>query len=338
MGSRGKTIMKKSTAWILLSVLPLISSLPGPAKVGLEDLALEMVLCEELDGACNTLTEENLEPVVMKLEKAAEANELDFGENLYEELETRVGRLLCGLDYNQFCTEGGRSVLQEESALCRMEGINCRSNGRGRTLVDILEAKKQLLQAVLGKGDEDGSGETDEEAPGSGDSETDGAAAPEDEDFIDAGGNIEPAENSGDEESSGNEDGSGEEDLLKSVINSKVAAAKAVVDAKNDIAQAAISGVGALATNIVDVARDVVDAKTTLVKNSAKAAAIAADGAVKLTQAAVKGVIDVEVAAVKTTVDVVNAVVQAKTSIFKSVFGLLKKKINIVLCGFKLKC
>merc|ERR1712173_36771 len=101
--------------------------------------------------------------------------------------------------------------------------------------------------------------------------------------------------------------------------------------AKNDIAQAAISGVGALATNIVDVARDVVDAKTTLVKNSAKAAAIAADGAVKL-------VIDVEVAAVKTTVDVVNAVVQAKTSIFKSVFGLLKKKINIVLCGFKLKC
>merc|ERR1712173_201205 len=331
MGSRGKTIMKKSTAWILLSVLPLISSLPGPSKVGLEDVALEMVLCEELDGACNTLTEENLEPVVMKLEKAVEANELDFGGNLYEELETRVGRLLCGLDYNQFCTEGGRSVLQEESALCRMEGINCRSNGRGRTLVDILEAKKQLLQAVLGKGDEDGSGETDEEASGSGDSETDGAAAPEDEGFIDAGGNIEPAENSGDEESSGNEDGSGEEDLLKSVINSKVAAAKAVVDAKNDIAQAAISGVGALATNIVDV-------KTTLVKNSAKAAAIAADGAVKLTQAAVKGVIDVEVAAVKTTVDVVNAVVQAKTSIFKSVFGLLKKKINIVLCGFKLKC
>merc|ERR1712130_283502 len=302
------------TAWILLSVLPLISSLPGPSKVGLEDLALEMVLCEELDGACNTLTEENLEPVVMKLEKAVEANELDFGENLYEELETRVGRLLCGLDYNQFCTEGGRSVLQEESALCRMEGINCRSNGRGRTLVDILEAKKQLLQAVLGKGDEDGSGETDEEASGSGDSETDGAAVPEDEGFIDAGGNIEPAENSGDEESSGNEDGSGGEDLLKSVINSKVAAAK------------------------VDVARDVVDAKTTLVKNSAKAAAIAADGAVKLTQAAVKGVIDVEVAAVKTTVDVVNAVVQAKTSIFKSVFGLLKKKINIVLCGFKLKC
>merc|ERR1712187_296548 len=297
---------------------------------GLEDLALEMVLCEELDGACNTLTEENLEPVVMKLEKAAEANELDFGENLYEELETRVGRLLCGLDYNQFCTEGGRSVLQEESALCRMEGINCRSNGRGRTLVDILEAKKQLLQAVLGKGDEDGSG--------SGDSETDGAAAPEDEGFIDAGGNIEPAENSGDEESSGNEDGSGEEDLLKSVINSKVAAAKAVVDAKNEIDPAASSGVGALATNIVDVARDVVDAKTTLVKNSAKAAAIAADGVVKLTQAAVKGVIDVEVAAVKTTVDVVNAVVQAKTSIFKSVFGLLKKKINIVLCGFKLKC
>jgi len=330
--------MREISAWILLCVLPLISSLPGPSKVGLEDVALEMVLCEQLDDACNTLTEENLEPVVMKLEKAVEANELDFGENLYEELETRVGRLLCGLDYNQFCTEGGRSVLQEESALCRMEGINCRSNGRGRTLVDILEAKKQLLQAVLGKGDEDGSGETDEEASGSGDSETDGAAAPEDEGFIDAGGNIEPAENSGDEESSGNEDGSGEEDLLKSVINSKVAAAKAVVDAKNDIAQAAISGVGALATNIVDVARDVVDAKTTLVKNSAKAAAIAADGAVKLTQAAVKGVIDVEVAAVKTTVDVVNAVVQAKTSIFKSVFGLLKKKINIVLCGFKLKC
>jgi len=330
--------MREISAWILLCVLPLISSLPGPSKVGLEDVALEMVLCEELDGACNTLTEENLEPVVMKLEKAAEANELDFDNQIYEELETRVGRLLCGLDYNQFCTEGGRSVLQEESALCRMEGINCRSNGRGRTLVDILEAKKQLLQAVLGKGDEDGSGETDEEASGSGDSETDGAAAPEDEGFIDAGGNIEPAENSGDEESSGNEDGSGEEDLLKSVINSKVAAAKAVVDAKNDIAQAAISGVGALATNIVDVARDVVDAKTTLVKNSAKAAAIAADGAVKLTQAAVKGVIDVEVAAVKTTVDVVNAVVQAKTSIFKSVFGLLKKKINIVLCGFKLKC
>merc|ERR1712173_88059 len=143
-------IMKKSTAWILLSVLPLISSLPGPAKVGLEDLALEMVLCEELDGACNTLTEENLEPVVMKLEKAAEANELDFGENLYEELETRVGRLLCGLDYNQFCTEGGRSVLQEESwwIFWRLKS-NCSRLCLVKVLKMVLVRQMKKLRAVV---------------------------------------------------------------------------------------------------------------------------------------------------------------------------------------------
>merc|ERR1712242_533753 len=189
-----KNIMGRGTTWILFSILPVISPMPGPVKVGLEDVAMEMVLCESLDGACNRLTEENLEPVVMKLEKAVEAKELDFGNDLYDELETRVGRLLCGLDYNQFCTPGGRSVLQEESALCRLEGINCKS--RGRTLGDILDAKKQLLKAVLGI--EDGSGEADMEASGSGDGDINGDA-PE-EGFINADGEMEPSENSGEEE------------------------------------------------------------------------------------------------------------------------------------------
>ena len=157
--------MRKSTTLILLSILPVITPLPGPVKMGLEDVAMEMVLCEQLDGACNSLTEEKLEPVVMKLEKAVESRELDFGNDLYDELETRVGRLLCGLDYNQFCTAGGRSVLQEESALCRLEGINCKS--RGRTLDVLLDAKKQFFKDVLGI--EDGSGDGDMEASGSGD-------------------------------------------------------------------------------------------------------------------------------------------------------------------------
>merc|ERR1712242_646642 len=146
---------------------------------GLEDVAMEIVLCEQLDGACNTLTEENLEPVVMKLEKAVEAKELDFGNDLYDELETRVGRLLCGLDYNQFCTSGGRSVLQEESALCRLEGINCKS--RGRTLGDI---KEEFLNAVLGI--EDDSGDADMETSGSGNGDAVTTTDDEDADMVGA--------------------------------------------------------------------------------------------------------------------------------------------------------
>merc|ERR1712242_496105 len=300
---------------------------------GLEDVAMEMVLCEQLDGACNTLTEENLEPVVMKLEKAVEAKELDFGNDLYDELETRVGRLLCGLDYNQFCTPGGRSVLQEESALCRLEGINCKS--RGRTLGDILDAKKQLLKVVLGI--EDGSGEADMEASGSGDGDTNGDA-PE-EGFINADGDMEPSENSGEEESSGEGSGEGSgEDLLRIIFDSKVAAADAILDAKKDIVQTVITGVGELKGDLADVANDVVEAKTTLAKSSVKAVAVVAEGAVNLAQAAVKGAIDTKVAAVNASVNIVEAVVETKTSIFKSVFNLLKKKVNIVLCSFDLKC
>merc|ERR1712242_237431 len=306
-----KNIMGRGTTWILFSILPVISPMPGPVKVGLEDVAMEMVLCESLDGACNRLTEENLEPVVMKLEKAVEAKELDFGNDLYDELETRVGRLLCGLDYDQFCTPGrsyirrlgdppliryfptingnapgGRSVLQEESALCRLEGINCKS--RGRTLGDILDAKKQLLKAVLGI--EEGSGE-----------------------------------------------GSGE-DLLSTIFDSKVAAVDAVLDAKKDIVQTVITGVGELTGDLADVANEVVEAKTTLAKSSVKAVAVVAEGAVNLAQAAVKGAIDTKVAAVDASVNIVDAVVETKASIFKSVFNLLKKKVNIVLCSFDLKC
>jgi len=303
--------------------------MPGPVKVGLEDVAMEMVLCESLDGACNRLTEENLEPVVMKLEKAVEAKELDFGNDLYDELETRVGRLLCGLDYNQFCTPGGRSVLQEESALCRLEGINCKS--RGRTLGDILDAKKQLLKAVLGI--EDGSGD----GSGSGDGDTNGDV-PE-EGFINADGDIEPSENSGDEESSGEGSGEGSgEDLLSTIFDSKVAAVDAVLDAKKDIVQTVITGVAELTGDLADVANDVVEAKTTLAKSSVKAVAVVAEGAVNLAQAAVKGAIDTKVAAVDASVNIVDAVVETKASIFKSVFNLLKKKVNIVLCSFDLKC
>jgi len=319
---------------------------------------MEMVLCEQLDGACNTLTEENLEPVVMKLEKAVEAKELDFGNDLYDELETRVGRLLCGLDYDQFCTPGrsyirrlgdppllryfptingnapgGRSVLQEESALCRLEGINCKS--RGRTLGDILDAKKQLLKAVLGI--EDGSGEADMEASGSGDGDTNGDA-PE-EGFINADGDMVPSENSGEEESSGEGSGEGSgEDLLRIIFDSKVAAADAILDAKKDIVQTVITGVGELKGDLADVANDVVEAKTTIAKSSVKAIAVVAEGAVNLAQAAVKGAIDTKVAAVDASVNIVEAVVETKTSIFKSVFNLLKKKVNIVLCSFDLKC
>merc|ERR1712242_379155 len=326
-----KNIMGRGTTWILFSILPVISPMPGPVKVGLEDVAMEMVLCESLDGACNRLTEESLEPVVMKLEKAVEAKELDFGNDLYDELETRVGRLLCVLDYNQFCTPGGRSVLQEESALCRLEGINCKS--RGRTLGDILDAKKQLLKAVLGI--EDGSGEADMEASGSGDGDINGDA-PE-EGFINADGEMEPSENSGDEESSGSGEGSGE-DLLRIIFDSKVAAADAILDAKKDIVQTVITGVGELKGDLANVANDVVEAKTTLAKSSVKAVAVVAEGAINLAQAAVKGAIDTKVAAVDASVNIVEAVVETKTSIFKSVFNLLKKKVNIVLCSFDLKC
>ena len=323
--------MGKSTTWILLSILPVITPLPGPVKMGLEDVAMEMVLCEQLDGACNSLTEEKLEPVVMKLEKAVESRELDFGNDLYDELETRVGRLLCGLDYNQFCTAGGRSVLQEESALCRLEGINCKS--RGRTLDVLLDAKKQLLEAVLGI--EDGSGD---DASGSGDGETNGDA-PEEEGFINAGGDMEPMENSGDEESSGEGSGEGSgEDLLRIIFDSKVAAADAVLDAKKNITQALITGVAELKGNLAGVANDVVEAKATLAKSSVKAVAVVAEGAVRLAEAAVKGAIDTKVAAVDASVNIVEAVVETKTSIFKSVFNLLKKKVNIVLCSFNLKC
>merc|ERR1712242_7637 len=324
-----KNIMGRGTTWILFSILPVISPMPGPVKVGLEDVAMEMVLCESLDGACNRLTEENLEPVVMKLEKAVEAKELDFGNDLYDELETRVGRLLCGLDYNQFCTPGGRSVLQEESALCRLEGINCKS--RGRTLGDILDAKKQLLKAVLGI--EDGSGD----GSGSGDGDANGDI-PE-EGFINADGDIEPSESSGDEESSGEGSGEGSgEDLLSTIFDSKVAAVDAILDAKKDIVQTVITGVGELKGDLVDVANDVVEAKTTLAKSSVKAVAVVAEGAVNLAQAAVKGAIDTKVAAVDASVNIVDAVVETKASIFKSVFNLLKKKVNIVLCSFDLKC
>merc|ERR1712242_161179 len=328
-----KNIMGRGTTWILFSILPVISPMPGPVKVGLEDVAMEMVLCESLDGACNRLTEESLEPVVMKLEKAVEAKELDFGNDLYDELEIRVGRLLCGLDYNQFCTPGGRSVLQEESALCRLEGINCKS--RGRTLGDILDAKKQLLKAVLGI--EDGSGEADMEASGSGDGDTNGDA-PE-EGFINADGDMEPSENSGEEESSGEGscEGSGE-DLLRIIFDSKIAAADAILDAKKDIVQTVITGVGELKGDLANVANDVVEAKTTLAKSSVKAVAVVAEGAVNLAQAAVKGAIDTKVAAVDASVNIVDAVVETKASIFKSVFNLLKKKVNIVLCSFDLKC
>ena len=145
--------MRKGEAWILLSLLPVISSLPGPVKMGLEDMAMEMVLCEQLDGACKTLTQENLDPVIMKLEEAVEAKELDIGNDLYEQLETRVGRLLCGLDYNQFCTEEvlGRTSLKEESALCRIEGINCKSKGR-TDLAGILSS--ELIMTVFSSGAE----------------------------------------------------------------------------------------------------------------------------------------------------------------------------------------
>merc|ERR1712242_350982 len=349
-----KNIMGRGTTWILFSILPVISPMPGPVKVGLEDVAMEMVLCESLDGACNRLTEENLEPVVMKLEKAVEAKELDFGNDLYDELETRVGRLLCGLDYDQFCTPGrsyirrlgdppllryfptingnapgGRSVLQEESALCRLEGINCKS--RGRTLGDILDAKKQLLKAVLGI--EDGSGD----GSGSGDGDANGDI-PE-EGFINADGDIEPSESSGDEESSGEGSGEGSgEDLLSTIFDSKVAAVDAVLDAKKDIVQTVITGVAELKGDLADVANDAVEAKTTLAKSSVKAVAVVAEGAVNLAQAAVKGAIDTKVAAVDASVNIVDAVVETKASIFKSVFNLLKKKVNIVLCSFDLKC
>jgi len=333
--------MRKGEAWILLSILPVISSLPGPVKMGLEDMVMEMVLCEQLDGACKTLTQENLEPVVMKLEKAVEAKELNIGNYLYEELETRVGRLLCGLDYNQFCTEEvlGRTSFKEESALCRIEGINCKSKGR-TDLGGILSSKKELIRTVLSGGPE-----SNEEASADNDGEANTESSGESSAESDEDANAEiSGESSGESEPDSNAEIEeyvlleSLEDVLKTVIDSNVAAVNAVVDVTNDIADAAFTGVGILGGNLANVANEIGDAKSVLSKSSVKAAKIAAEGVGNLTRAAVKGALDVEIAKVEASVNMVNSVVEAKTSIFKSVFNLLKTKINIVLCKINVKC
>jgi hypothetical protein len=65
---------------------------------------VEMAVCEQLE-VCTSLNEENLEPVVRKLERAMETNQLDFATTLDDDdIKTRVGRLLCGLNYKDFCT------------------------------------------------------------------------------------------------------------------------------------------------------------------------------------------------------------------------------------------
>ena len=136
--------------WVLLAFLGDISSLPGPVSMGLEDMAVEMALCEQL-AVCNFFTEDDLEPVVRKLERAIETNELDFGDNLDDEaIEKRVGRLLCGLSYNDFCTTEvlGRADLGKENALCILEGINCKSMER-TGLTGLIATKKKFVETVL---------------------------------------------------------------------------------------------------------------------------------------------------------------------------------------------
>ena len=134
--------MGTGQVWILLTILQVISALPRipDVSMGLEDVALEMVLCGELEGACRSQSQESLEPVVMKLERAVEAKELVYGENLEATFETRVGRLLCALDYNNFCSSEvrgrGRAIgigsldMQAKTPLCAWNGINCKAKGR----------------------------------------------------------------------------------------------------------------------------------------------------------------------------------------------------------------
>ena len=48
-----------------------IFSLPGLALMGLEDIAVEMAVCAQLKGACKALTEEQLQPLIRKVEESA---------------------------------------------------------------------------------------------------------------------------------------------------------------------------------------------------------------------------------------------------------------------------
>ena len=90
-----------------------------------------------------------------KLERAMGTNQLDFATILDDDdIKTRVGRLLCGLSYNDFCATEvlGRVYSEEETALCRLEGINCKTRGRtGLTgLTDkVLNAKMTVKAGAL---------------------------------------------------------------------------------------------------------------------------------------------------------------------------------------------
>ena len=108
---------------------------PGPVKMGLEDIALEMAVCDQLEGACKALTKEQLDPLIRKVDEAAENNELDFGDDLDKGIESRVGRILCIFNYKEFCTieNVGRSSLKQESALCLLKGLNCKRQARQLT-------------------------------------------------------------------------------------------------------------------------------------------------------------------------------------------------------------
>ena len=108
---------------------------PGPVKMGLEDIALEMAVCNQLEGACKALTKEQLDPLIRKVDEAAENNELDFGDDLDKGIESRVRRILCIFNYKEFCTieNVGRSSLKQESALCLLKGLNCKRQARQLT-------------------------------------------------------------------------------------------------------------------------------------------------------------------------------------------------------------
>ena len=166
-----------------------IFSLPGLALLGLEDIAVEMAVCAQLKGACKALTEDQLQPLIRKVEESAENDKLDFGDNFEEGIESKVRRLLCTFNYRKFCTRKnvGRSAPRKESALCQLERLNCKRKTRQFTrraasvkasyveeetavaTIDALkvlskaitDAKVDVIKSVIGVGKEIGAAKVD---------------------------------------------------------------------------------------------------------------------------------------------------------------------------------
>jgi hypothetical protein len=259
--------------------------------------------------------------------------------------------------------------LEKETALCRLEGINCAT--RGRTgLTELIESKQMLVQTILGtvtatttttsatttEEKENMEGEEKENMAGEEKENMDGEEKEnmegEEKENMEGEENMEVEENMEGEEKENmegqdkkNMKGSEEKGVLNNitdiVLNAKTAkaiggVANAIFDAGSDLANTKIAVVKELGNNLASMANEAVKVKWFL--PSIKAVSIAFEVAANLTQAAAEGVFDVEVAAINATVNIVDAVVKTKTSLFQTVFKLLKAKVNHILCTFGVKC